>query len=53
MSIYWVYILAESDPEPLWTVGYVSADGRWIAESDWGTEEEAAARVRTLREGRS
>lgn len=46
----WVYIQSEISP-PLYTVGFYAPDGEWHAESDWGTRDEAAARVRFLNGG--
>lgn len=45
----WVYI--QSEPL-LWTVGFYAPDGTWNPESDWGSRDEAAERVRWLNGGR-
>lgn len=45
----WVYIRSESC---LWTVGFYAPDGRWEPESDHGSPEEAAKRVRYLNGGK-
>lgn len=44
----WVYINSEPG---LWTVGFYSPDGKWHPDSDWGTSEEAGARVHYLNGG--
>ena len=44
----WVYLHTEPS---LWTVGFYSPDGKWHAESDWNTPEEAAERVYWLNGG--
>lgn len=41
----WVYL--QSEPG-LWTVGYYDPNGRWYADSDHGSREEAAQRVAWL-----
>jgi hypothetical protein len=48
----WVYLQSETGPSPLWTVGHYGPGGEWYAESDWGSAEEAAARVHYLNGGR-
>jgi hypothetical protein len=45
----WVYLL--SPIERLFTVGFYDPTGRWHPDSDWGTREEAADRVRWLNGG--
>lgn len=35
------------------TVGFYGPDGQWTAESDWGTQDEAARRVHYLNGGLS
>ena len=47
----WVYIQSERGDYPLWTVGHYDPAGKWQPESDHGTAEEAAARVRELNGG--
>lgn len=44
----YVYIQTETS---LWTVGFYDPTGDFIAESDWGTTEEAATRVHYLNGG--
>ena len=44
----YVYIKTESQ---LWTVGFYTPDGKFHAESDWDSTEEAAKRVRYLNGG--
>lgn len=44
----YVYIRSESQ---LWTVGFYRPDGRWEPESDHGSPEAAAKRVRYLNGG--
>ena len=44
----YVYIRSESQ---LWTVGFYKPDGKWEAESDHSTPEEAAKRVAWLNGG--
>ncbi|MCL1994945.1 MAG: hypothetical protein FWG63_01915 [Defluviitaleaceae bacterium] len=41
----WVYIRTEPN---LYTVGFYSPTGKWHTDSDWGTKEETAERVRWL-----
>lgn len=41
----YVYIKTEAN---LWTVGFYTPDGKWEAESDHSSKEEAAARVHYL-----
>ncbi len=48
-AMTWVYI--QSEPA-LYTVGFYKPDGGWEAESDHGTSEGAAKRVRYLNGGR-
>lgn len=45
----WVYI--KTEPQ-LWTVGHYDPQGKFIAESDWGSQKEAAARVHYLNGGK-
>jgi hypothetical protein len=47
-STIWVYI--QSEPE-LWTVGFYSPSGKWNADSDHDSIEEAAKRVHYLNGG--
>lgn len=42
-----MYVYIQSEPG-LWTVGFYDPKGKWIAESDWSTTEEAAKRVAYL-----
>jgi hypothetical protein len=44
----WVYI--KSEPE-LWTVGFYDPSGKWNADSDHDSREEAAKRVHYLNGG--
>jgi hypothetical protein len=44
----WVYLRSE---QSLYTVGFYSPDGEWNTDSDWGSREEAAERVRWLNGG--
>lgn len=44
----WVYLESE---DGLFTVGFFDPDGEWHPETDWGTREEAAERVRYLNGG--
>jgi hypothetical protein len=46
--IMWVYIRSEGR---LFTVGFFDPAGTWNPESDWPTQEEAAARVHWLNGG--
>lgn len=46
-----MYVYIRSEPG-LWTVGFYDPDGEWIAESDWGSAEEAAERVHYLNGGK-
>ena len=45
----WVYIRSEPG---LWTVGFYDPAGRWHADSDYETREQAAARVHYLNGGK-
>jgi hypothetical protein len=45
-----MYVYIKSEPS-LWTVGFYNPQGKWIAESDWGSTEEAAQRVCILNGG--
>ena len=45
-----MYGYIRSEPGLL-TVGFYDPDGEWIAESDWGSAEEAAERVHYLNGG--
>jgi hypothetical protein len=44
----WVYINSEPG---VWTVGFYSPGGKWHPDSDWDTQEKAAARVHYLNGG--
>ena len=46
-----MYVYIRSEPQ-LWTVGFYTLDGEWIAESDHGCSEDAAERVHWLNGGR-
>jgi hypothetical protein len=48
MSEQWVYL--QSEPG-LYTVGHFSQGGRWFAETDYGSKEEAARRCHYLNGG--
>ena len=48
ITTVYVYIRSESQ---LWTVGFYRPDGRWEPESDHGSPEAAAKRVRYLNGG--
>lgn len=45
-----MYVYKQSEPG-LWTVGFYTPEGKWIAESDWSDHNEAAERVRYLNGG--
>lgn len=45
-----MYVYRQSEAN-LWTVGYYSPEGKWIAESDHASPEEAAKRVHWLNGG--
>ena len=45
-----MYVYIRPEPE-LWTVGFYNPDGKFISESDWDTQEEAAERVHYLNGG--
>ena len=45
----WCYLNSEPG---LYTVGFFDPDGKWQAESDWSTKEEAARRVHYLNGGK-
>lgn len=45
-----MYVYLKSEPG-LYTVGFYSPRGEWIAESDWPTETKAAERVHWLNGG--
>ena len=45
------YVYIRSEPG-LWTVGFYRPDSKWEPESDHGSQDEAAARVRWLNGGR-
>lgn len=47
-SLMYVYI--KSEPY-LWTVGFYTPDGEWIAESDYDCRDDAAERVHWLNGG--
>ena len=42
-----MYVYVQSEPS-LWTVGFYDPQGKWYAESDWSSREEAANRVAYL-----
>jgi hypothetical protein len=44
----WLYMRTE---DQLWTVGFYRPDGTWEPESDHGSKDEAAERVRYLNGG--
>lgn len=44
----YVYIRSEAN---LYTVGFFTPDGEWIAESDWDSRDGAALRVHWLNGG--
>ena len=46
-----MYVYIKSEPQ-LWTVGFYGPTGKWCPESDYGTSEEAAARVHYLNGGK-
>lgn len=46
----WVYIRSEPG---LYTVGFYGPDGKWNADSDHGSQEDAAVRVHYLNGGKS
>jgi hypothetical protein len=49
----WIYICSErSSCYSLYTVGFYNPKGEWQSESDYGTKEEAAARVHYLNGGK-
>lgn len=45
-----MYVYQRTEPS-LWTVGYYKPDGTWEPESDHGSPDEAASRVRWLNGG--
>ena len=45
-----MYVYVKSEPG-LWTVGHYTPDGKWVAESDHDSEQDAADRVNTLNGG--
>jgi hypothetical protein len=45
-----MYVYIQSEPE-LWTVGFYKPDGTWFAESDHGSDDDAANRVHWLNGG--
>jgi hypothetical protein len=45
-----MYVYIQSEPG-LWTVGFYMPNGKWNAESDWSSKEEAANRVVWLNGG--
>lgn len=45
-----MYVYQKSEPQ-LWTVGFYTPDGKWIAESDYNLKEDAAERVHWLNGG--
>jgi len=44
----WIY--RQTEPN-LYTVGFYDPDGKWHADTDWRTSEEAASRCRYLNGG--
>ena len=42
-----MYVYIKSEPN-LWTVGFYDPNGKWIAESDYNSKEDAAERVHWL-----
>jgi hypothetical protein len=46
-----MYVYKKTEPQ-LWTVGFYAPDGKWEAESDHSSPEEAAARVNYLNGGK-
>ena len=44
------YVYIRSEPS-LWTVGFYAPDGKWHPESDHGSPQDAARRVRWLNGG--
>jgi len=44
------YVYLKTEPQ-LWTVGFYTPEGKWIAETDCKTESEAAERVHWLNGG--
>jgi hypothetical protein len=47
----WTYMQTQTSDEPcgeMYTVGYYTDQGEWVAESDWGSVAEAADRVALL-----
>lgn len=46
-----MYVYIRSEPG-LWTVGFYDPSGKWHAESDHATREEAAARIHWLNGGK-
>ena len=47
-----MYVYIRSEPG-LWTVGFFDPAGKWHADGDYDSREEAAARVHYLNGGRS
>ena len=45
-----MYVYVKSEPQ-LWTVGFYTPDGEWIAESDYDNKADAAERVHWLNGG--
>lgn len=45
-----MYVYIKTEPN-LYTVGFYSPDGKFIAESDWKTADDAARRVHYLNGG--
>lgn len=45
-----MYVYQRTEPS-LWTVGYYDPSGKWHSESDHGSPNEAAKRVRWLNGG--
>jgi hypothetical protein len=53
-DVTWTYLLSQTADEPcgeIYTIGYYTDEGKWIAASDWATAAEALAEVLRL-EGR-
>jgi len=46
-----IYVYIYCKDAGVYTVGFYSLDGKWYAESDWNTQELAAARVHYLNGG--
>ena len=46
-----MYVYEQTEPN-VWTVGHYKPDGKWVAESDHDSPEEAAERVHYLNGGK-